>query len=144
FEVARAASTSSRPSAMSADDVLPSIDVIYRGVIENITEYGAFCSLEGFRKQGLVHISQLSMDKVDKVEDVVSKGDKVFVKVVEIKETERGAKVSLSLKYASQGDGRDRDPNGSLFADEQQRRRPRIQKQDKIELGATYNTNCSK
>lgn len=62
--------------------------------------------------------SQTPWLQVDKVEDVVSKGDKVFVKVVEIKETERGAKVSLSLKYASQGDGRDRDPNGSLFADE--------------------------
>ena len=71
----------------------------------------------GFRKQGLVHISQLADFKVESTAEFVSAGDEVFVKVISLGDGDgegRGGggalKISLSMKYVSQGDGRDLDP----------------------------------
>ena len=58
--------------------------MIYPGRVQNITNFGCFVALEGFRKkvEGLVHISQLRREgRVNSVEEVVSRGDKVLVKV---------------------------------------------------------------
>ena len=56
-------------------------------------EFGAFVNFFG-KKDGLVHISQLSAERVDKVTDVVNEGDIVKVKVIGF---DRG-KVKLSIK----------------------------------------------
>lgn len=66
----------------------------YTGKVTRIMNFGAFVEiLPG--KEGLVHISQLSTERVEKVEDVVSVGDEIVVKVTEI--DQRG-RINLSRK----------------------------------------------
>jgi predicted RNA-binding protein with RPS1 domain len=62
---------------------------ILEGEIVRIEKYGAFCSLlsplgSSGRWQGLIHISQLHESRVDRVEDVVSLNDRVWVKVLQV------------------------------------------------------------
>ncbi|MGI6128892.1 MAG: polyribonucleotide nucleotidyltransferase [bacterium] len=67
---------------------------IYLGKVTRILNFGAFVEiLPG--KEGLVHISQLALDRVTKVEDVVNIGDEVMVKVTEI---DRQGRINLSRK----------------------------------------------
>jgi len=110
----------------------PELYSIHRGVVSKIESYGAFVELPN-RFQGLLHISQLANYKVDKVEDCVSVGDYVWIKVTEIKEAEDDGsgrpprpKVSFSLRYCSQEDGADLDQdNVQLFEDQDRRSGPR-------------------
>jgi polyribonucleotide nucleotidyltransferase len=68
----------------------------YKGIVKRITDFGAFVEiLPG--TDGLVHISQLSDERVKRVEDVVQEGDEVLVKVLEI---DRQGKIRLSRKDA--------------------------------------------
>ena len=67
---------------------------IYEGKVARIMDFGAFVTiLPG--KDGLVHISQLSQERVEKVTDVVNEGDVVKVKVLEV---DRQGRVRLSMK----------------------------------------------
>ncbi|HLQ73826.1 MAG TPA: polyribonucleotide nucleotidyltransferase [Bacillota bacterium] len=67
---------------------------IYLGTVKRIEKFGAF--VEIFKgKDGLVHISELDEKRVNKVEDVVSIGDEIMVKV---KEVDRQGRVNLSRK----------------------------------------------
>ena len=67
---------------------------IYLGKVTRITNFGAFVEvLNG--KEGLVHISQLARERVAKVEDVVSVGDEILVKVLEI---DNQGRINLSRK----------------------------------------------
>lgn len=67
---------------------------IYLGKVTRLMNFGAFVEiLPG--KEGLVHISQLALERVAKVEDVVKVGDEIMVKVVEI---DRQGRVNLSRK----------------------------------------------
>lgn len=67
---------------------------IYLGKITRILNFGAFAEiLPG--KEGLIHISQLALERVAKVEDVVNIGDEVMVKVTEI---DRQGRINLSRK----------------------------------------------
>jgi transcriptional accessory protein Tex/SPT6 len=52
--------------------------------VRSVTAFGAFVSLDGFRKDGLVHISQLAPARVERVEDVVAVGQRVRVKVIAV------------------------------------------------------------
>ena len=52
------------------------------GKVKSITSYGAFVDLGGV--DGMVHISKLARERVEKVEDVVNIGDDILVKVIEI------------------------------------------------------------
>jgi len=74
---------------------LPEKGKIYKGKVVKTTDFGAFVEiLPG--KEGLLHISQIDIKRVKKVEDVLKRGDEVTVKVLEIdKET---GKLSLSRK----------------------------------------------
>ncbi len=68
----------------------------YPGKVKKITDFGAFVEvLPG--KEGLVHISKISKDRVKSVSDVLSEGDEVHVKVIAI---DRQGRVSLSMKDA--------------------------------------------
>ncbi len=67
---------------------------IYTGKVVRITKFGAFVELVP-GKDGLVHISKLAKERVARVEDVVSMGDEVKVKVVEIDDQGR---VNLSRR----------------------------------------------
>ncbi len=55
----------------------------YLGTVMNITSFGAFVELQPGR-DGLVHISKLSKNRISKVEDVVNIGDKILVRVADI------------------------------------------------------------
>ena len=68
----------------------------YEGKVVRIMNFGAFVELSP-NKDGLIHISKLSDQRVAKVEDVVNIGDEVRVKVLDI---DRMGKISLSLKDA--------------------------------------------
>ncbi len=69
---------------------------IYSGKVTRILNFGAFVEIAP-EKEGLVHISQLSHERVKKVEDVVNIGDTILVKVTDIDEQGR---VNLSRKAA--------------------------------------------
>ena len=61
----------------------PEVGAIYKGKVTRLMSFGAFVEIAP-GKEGLVHISRLDVKRVDKVEDVVSVGDEVIVKVTEI------------------------------------------------------------
>ena len=60
----------------------------YEGVVTRIMQFGAFVEVAP-GKEGMIHISKLSKDRVEKVEDVVNVGDKVLVKTIKIDERGR-------------------------------------------------------
>jgi len=70
------------------------VGAIYEGTVRKITDFGAFVEIFP-GTDGLVHISQLDSKRVAKVRDVLSEGDKVTVKVLEI---DRDGKIRLSRK----------------------------------------------
>ena len=67
---------------------------IYNGVVSRIVSFGAFIDLGG-GKEGLLHISKISNKRVDKVEDVLSVGDEVTVKVSDI---DNQGRINLNMK----------------------------------------------
>uniref|UniRef100_A0A673M1Y7 ATP-dependent RNA helicase DHX8 n=1 Tax=Sinocyclocheilus rhinocerous TaxID=307959 RepID=A0A673M1Y7_9TELE len=88
----------------------PSVGDIYNGKVTSIMQFGCFVQLEGLRKrwEGLVHISELRREgRVANVADVVSKGQRVKVKVLSF----TGSKTSLSMKDVDQDTGEDLNPN---------------------------------
>ena len=81
----------------------PEPGTIYDGTVVKTMDFGAFVNFFG-AKDGLVHISQLAQNRVNKVTDVVKEGDKVKVKLLGM--DERG-KVRLSMKAVDQTTGED-------------------------------------
>ena len=74
----------------------PEIGGYYLGTVRSIRDFGAFVEiLPGV--DGLIHISQLDHNRVDRVEDVVREGDEIVVKILEI---DRNGKIRLSRKEA--------------------------------------------
>ncbi|QAY34473.1 polyribonucleotide nucleotidyltransferase [Photobacterium damselae subsp. damselae] len=71
---------------------------IYTGKVTRIVDFGAFVSVIG-SKEGLVHISQISQERVEKVSDYLKEGQEVPVKVLEI---DRQGRIRLSMKEAVQ------------------------------------------
>ncbi len=64
------------------------VDGIYDGIVTKITTFGAFVDV-GAGKEGLLHISKISKQRVSKIEDVLKVGDKIKVRVYEIDEQGR-------------------------------------------------------
>lgn len=81
----------------------PEVGQIYDGTVVKVMEFGAFVNFFG-PKDGLVHISQLAANRVQKTSDVVKEGDKVKVKLLGL--DDRG-KVRLSMKAVDQETGED-------------------------------------
>ena len=73
---------------------------IYDGVVSRIMSFGAFVDLGGGR-EGLLHISKISSKRVDKVEDVLSVGDEITVKVTDI---DHQGRINLSMKDLEVGE----------------------------------------
>ncbi|MBQ2896747.1 MAG: polyribonucleotide nucleotidyltransferase [Clostridia bacterium] len=74
----------------------PEVGMIYKGKVTKIMDFGAFVEfLPG--KEGLVHISKLDNKRVEKVTDIVTEGDEIMVKLVEI---DRQGRMNLSRKDA--------------------------------------------
>ncbi|MBE2912356.1 polyribonucleotide nucleotidyltransferase [Anoxybacillus flavithermus] len=78
------------------EDIVREVEVgqVYLGKVKRIEKFGAFVELFS-GKDGLVHISELAEERVGKVEDVVSIGDEILVKVTEI---DKQGRVNLSRK----------------------------------------------
>lgn len=74
----------------------PEVGAIYRGKVVRIMNFGAFVEIAP-GKDGLVHISKLDNQRVEKVEDVVNIGDQIVVKVMEI---DSQGRINLSRKDA--------------------------------------------
>ena len=74
----------------------PEIGAVYSGKVTRLMTFGAFVEIAP-GKEGLVHISKLDVKRVEKVEDVVSVGDQVLVKVTEIDDQGR---INLSRRDA--------------------------------------------
>jgi polyribonucleotide nucleotidyltransferase len=81
----------------------PEVGEIYEGTVVKTADFGAFVNFFG-PKDGLVHISQLAPERVQKTTDVVKEGDKVWVKLMGF--DERG-KVRLSMKVVDQATGKE-------------------------------------
>jgi polyribonucleotide nucleotidyltransferase len=82
---------------------VPEIGKIYSGRVVKTTEFGAFVEILPGR-EGLLHISQISRERIKKVEDILKRGDEVTVKIIDIdKET---GKISLSRKVLLDEKGR--------------------------------------
>ena len=70
------------------------VDKIYEGRVAKIMDFGAFVTiLPG--KDGLVHISEISEERVESVSDVLSEGQVIQVKVIEV---DRQNRIRLSMK----------------------------------------------
>ena len=86
----------SAKAVKAIEDIVREVEVgsVYLGKVVRITDFGAFVEvLPG--KDGLVHISQLAVERVKKVEDVVKVGDEIMVKCIEI---DKQGRVNLSRK----------------------------------------------
>ncbi|MBS0226654.1 MAG: polyribonucleotide nucleotidyltransferase [Proteobacteria bacterium] len=74
---------------------------IYEGKVAKIMDFGAFVTiLPG--KDGLVHVSQISNERVEKVSDKLKEGDVVKVKVLEV---DKQGRIRLSMKAVEEGEG---------------------------------------
>jgi len=74
----------------------PEIGKIYNGVVRKIVDFGAFVEIMP-GTDGLLHISQISDERVRAVEDVLHEGDEIPVKVLDV---DRSGKIRLSLREA--------------------------------------------
>ncbi len=74
----------------------PEVGAIYRGKVTRIMNFGAFVEIAP-GKEGLVHISKLDFNKVNKVSDVVSEGDQILVIITDI---DSQGRINLSRKDA--------------------------------------------
>ncbi len=81
----------------------PEIGVIYNGKVVKVVDFGAFVNFLGSR-DGLVHISEISRERVAKTADVLKQGDVVKVKVLGF---DARGKVKLSMKCVDQETGED-------------------------------------
>src|SRR5690606_8093897 len=93
----------------------PEIGKVYNGKVVNIVDFGAFVNFMG-GKDGLVHVSEMKNERVEKPTDVVSEGQEVKVKVLEI---DNRGKVRLSMRVVDQETGEEledtrppREPRG--------------------------------
>jgi polyribonucleotide nucleotidyltransferase len=74
---------------------------IYEGKVAKIMDFGAFVTIAP-GKDGLVHVSQISSERVEKVSDVLKEGDLVKVKVLEV---DKQGRIRLSIKAVEEGEG---------------------------------------
>ncbi|HEU4967875.1 polyribonucleotide nucleotidyltransferase [Sphingomonas sp.] len=79
----------------------PEVGKIYTGKVVNIVDFGAFVNFMGGR-DGLVHVSEIKNERVQNVSDVLSEGQEVKVKVLEI---DGRGKVRLSMRVVDQETG---------------------------------------
>ncbi|WP_221712295.1 polyribonucleotide nucleotidyltransferase [Sphingobium xanthum] len=97
---------------------------IYNGKVVNLVDFGAFVNFMG-GKDGLVHVSEIRNERVEKVSDVLSEGQEVKVKVLEI--DQRG-KVRLSMRVVDQ-------ETGAELEDTRPAREPREPRGDRGDRG---------
>lgn len=87
---------------------------IYTGKVQRIVDFGAFVSVIG-GKDGLVHISQIADERVEKVTDYLEVGQEVDVKVLEV---DRQGRIRLSMKEAASEKGSDKPSEDAAPAEQ--------------------------
>ena len=89
------------------EDIVREFEVgqIYYGTVIRTTNFGAFVDIGG-GKEGLVHISKISKERVKNVEDFVHVGDKVPVKIIDIDEQGR---INLTMKDLMETDAEEKE-----------------------------------
>ena len=85
-------------SMIQAITAEPEVGKIYDGVVRKIVEFGAFVEIMP-GTDGLLHISQISNERIRRVEDVLHEGDEIKVKVLDV---DRSGKIRLSMREAEQ------------------------------------------
>jgi polyribonucleotide nucleotidyltransferase len=88
-------------SMIQAITAEPEIGKIYEGKVRKIVEFGAFVEIMP-GTDGLLHISQISNERIRRVEDVLHEGDEIKVKVLDV---DRSGKIRLSMREAQPDSG---------------------------------------
>ncbi|KAK4690090.1 ATP-dependent RNA helicase DHX8/PRP22, partial [Tremellales sp. Uapishka_1] len=98
-------------------DDKPVLYKIYNGSVSNVRDFGAFVSLEGVqgRIEGMVHVSQITGSRVNAASEVLTRNQRVKVKVMSI----AGTKLSLSMKDVDQSTGADLSPHLHVKSNEE-------------------------
>ncbi len=91
-------------SMIQAITAEPEVGKIYHGTVRKIVEFGAFVEIMP-GTDGLLHISQISNERIRRVEDVLHEGDEINVKVLDV---DRSGKIRLSMREAEQESGKDK------------------------------------
>ncbi|CAM9146558.1 unnamed protein product, partial [Ectocarpus sp. 13 AM-2016] len=126
---------------------LPEVFSVHKGEVVKTETFGAFIKLDGYRKHGLVHCSQMASYRVEDVTDVCKVGDTVYAKVIEVTDgaDPREQRIALSMKLVNQADGKDLDPSNAEAETDAQRRRPAGGgDRAPVQLEAVFNTTCTK
>lgn len=95
-KIASVDGTAAKEAAKRIEQITADVEVgtVYEGTVSKLMDFGAFVNiLPG--KDGLVHISQISEERVEKVSDKLSEGDVIKVKVLEI---DKQGRIRLSMK----------------------------------------------
>ena len=103
----------SNPWANAADDY--AVGTVLDGRVARMTDFGAFVELAP-GVDALLHVSQISRAHVDKPSDVLSVGQEITAKVVDLNVAEK--KISLSMKALEMADTSDRAESGNEVAEE--------------------------
>ncbi|XP_070777714.1 zinc finger CCHC domain-containing protein 17 isoform X2 [Enoplosus armatus] len=126
-------------------DGLPPLFSIAKGEVVSLQTYGAFVRLPGYKKEGLVHVSEMSASRVENASEIVDVGEQVWIKVIGREIRDDKVKLSFSMKAVNQGTGRDLDPNNVMAEQDARRRKQhRDHTGNRITLEAVLNTTCSK
>ncbi len=90
-----------RDRDQALEELLAEIKVgdIREGQVSRVAPFGAFIELVP-GVEGLVHVSELSWSRVERVEEAISVGERVRVKILEIAKDAKGVRISLSIKAA--------------------------------------------
>ena len=87
--------------AATPDDRPSRLNDLYEGKVAKLMDFGAFVTIAP-GKDGLVHVSQISNERVEKVSDKLKEGDIVKVKVLEV---DKQGRIRLSIKAVEEGEG---------------------------------------
>ncbi len=99
---------------------------VLEGTVDSLMDYGAFIKLDN-GASGLLHVSQIAYKRVEKPSDVLTKGDRITVKIIGIKE----GKISLSKKALEEAPAREeRKPRERKEGED----RPRRERREKEEV----------
>ncbi|KAG7117539.1 Pre-mRNA-splicing factor ATP-dependent RNA helicase prp22 like protein [Verticillium longisporum] len=100
-----------RPPPTELDDA-PQIQKVYPGRVTGVKDFGAFVNLQGVRgkSDGLVHVSQISEQRVNHPSDILSRDQQVWVKVISVD----GNRIGLSMKQVDQETGMDLVPQARI------------------------------
>jgi predicted RNA-binding protein with RPS1 domain len=102
----------------SRDGPAPAQFSVHQGEVRSIQSYGVFVGIPGY-KDGLVHVSQMASHRVEDPADIVSQGQSVWIKVLDVDAASN--KVSLSMNAVNQVTGQDEDPENTAAAPRGQR-----------------------